>query len=51
MMNTDSVSARIDQFGPRHPKLMWLTNVILMIFVTVVLLTTTEAPVVLYQAF
>ena len=51
MMKTETFSHRVDQFGRRHPGLMWLANVILMLFVTLVLLTTTEAPVVLYQAF
>ena len=51
MTKDESLSQRLDQFGRRHPCLMWLANGILMLFVTLVLLTTTEAPVVLYQAF
>jgi hypothetical protein len=51
MMTNGSLSQRLDQFGRRHPRLMWLANVILMICVVFVLLMTTEAPVVLYQAF
>jgi hypothetical protein len=51
MMKTGTLSYRMDQFGRRHPGLMWLANGILMLFVTLLLLTTTEAPVVLYQAF
>jgi hypothetical protein len=51
MMKTGTLPYRMDQFGRRHPGLMWLANGILMLFVTLLLLTTTEAPVVLYQAF
>jgi hypothetical protein len=51
MTKNESISQRLDQFGRRHPGLMWLVNGTLMLFVTLVLLTTTEAPVVLYQAF
>jgi hypothetical protein len=51
MMKTGTLSYRMDQFGRRHPGLMSLANGILMLFVTLLLLTTTEAPVVLYQAF
>jgi hypothetical protein len=51
MKKSDSISQRLDSFGRRHPGLMWLANAILMLFVTLVLITTTEAPVVLYQAF
>jgi hypothetical protein len=51
MTKDESISQRLDQFGRCHPRLMWLANGILMLFVTLVLLTTTEAPVVLYQAF
>jgi hypothetical protein len=51
MMKTGTLAYRLDQFGRRHPVLMWLANGILMLFVTLLLLTTTEAPVVLYQAF
>jgi hypothetical protein len=41
----------VDEFGRQHPGWMWLANLALMLFVTLMLLTTTEAPVVLYQAF
>lgn len=51
MTKIATFSKRIDQFGRRHPRLMWLANGILMLLVTLVLLTTTDAPVVLYQAF
>jgi hypothetical protein len=50
-MKTEVFSHRFDQFGRRHPGLMWLTNIILLLFVTLLLLMTTEAPLVLYQAF
>jgi hypothetical protein len=45
------MSQRVDEFGRMHPRLLWLANAILLVFVTLVLLTTTEAPLVLYQAF
>ena len=51
MTKNPPISQRLDQFGRRHPRLMWLVNAILTLFVTLVLLTTTEAPLVLYQAF
>ena len=51
MMNDESTIQRLDNFGRQHPRLMWLANGILMIFVTIVLIMATEAPVVLYQAF
>ena len=51
MTKTFTISQRLDQFGRQHPYLMALANGILMLFVTLMLLTTTEAPVVLYQAF
>lgn len=38
----------IIEFGRKR---LWLVNGILVVFVTIVLLMTTEAPVVLYQAF
>lgn len=41
----------LEQFGRTHPGLLLLANALLMVFVTLVLLTTTDAPVVLYQAF
>lgn len=50
-MRKPTISQRIDQFGRVHPYLMTLATGILMLIVTLVLLTTTEAPVVLYQAF
>lgn len=51
-MTTDhSQFGRIDEFAREHPHWMWLANGLLLLFVTVVLLMTTEAPVVLYQAF
>lgn len=51
MKKDQTYSQRLDQYGRQHPRLMWLANAILMLFVTLVLLTTTEAPLVLYQAF
>lgn len=51
MTENEGISDRIDQFGRRHPRFVWLGNAILILFVTLVLLTTTEAPLVLYQAF
>jgi hypothetical protein len=51
MRNNRSISQRLDEFGRRHAYLMWLANGVLMLLVTLVLITTTEAPVVLYQAF
>ena len=44
-------SRRIVDLGQRHAQLMWLAVGALTFFVTLVLLMTTEAPVVLYQAF
>ncbi len=51
MTKNASIRQRMDQFGRQHPWLMWLANGILMLLVTLVLITTTEAPLVLYQAF
>ena len=51
MTKNPAMSQCLDQFGRQHPHLMWLANAALMLFVTLVLLTTTEAPLVLYQAF
>jgi len=51
MKKNETISDRIDRFGRRHPRLLWLANAILLMFVTLALLTTTEAPLVLYQAF
>lgn len=51
MTNKAGIFERVDQFGRRHLRLMWLANGLLTVFVTIVLLMTTEAPVVLYQAF
>jgi hypothetical protein len=46
-----TVTQRLDELSRRHPRLMWLGNAILMLIVTLSLLTATEAPVILYQAF
>ncbi len=42
---------RLDNYGQNHPRLMWFANGVLILLVIVILLMTTEAPVVLYQAF
>ena len=44
-------SPRIDAFARRHPRLLVATNIVLLCLMTLALLTMTEAPVVLYQAF
>jgi hypothetical protein len=41
----------LDVFFQQHPRLMWLAVGLLTACVTLVLLMTTEAPIVLYQAF
>lgn len=50
-MSTNAISPAVDRMGRRHPRLLILMNFALLIFMTLTLLTTTEAPVVLYQAF
>jgi hypothetical protein len=42
---------QVEAFARKHPRWMWAANVLLIVFVTIVLLIATEAPVVLYQAF
>lgn len=42
---------RLDQFGRRHIGLTLLLTLALAILVTVILLSQSEAPAVLYQAF
>ncbi len=51
MTTAQSPFERVDKFARKHPHWMWIANGLLMLFVTIVLLMTTEAPVVLYQAF
>ena len=51
MTTNPTISQRLDQFSRQHPRLMWLGNAILMLAVTLVMLSTTDAPLVLYQAF
>jgi hypothetical protein len=51
MKDSDTLSDRVDRFGRSHPRLMILAAGTLMVIVTVVLLTTSESPIVLYQAF
>jgi hypothetical protein len=45
------ISYRLDLFARRHSRLMWLANGVLMLLVTLVMIMSAEAPVVLYQAF
>ena len=51
MTDGSSPFLSIEEFARAHPRWMWAINGILLLLVTVVLLLTTEAPVVLYQAF
>jgi hypothetical protein len=51
MSNPQAPFGRVDSFAGEHPRWMWAANIFLILFVTIVLLMTTEAPVVLYQAF
>ena len=51
MTKNKTWSDRIDQFGRHHPRLVFFVSGILMMVVTLTLLATTEAPIVLYQAF
>ena len=50
-MSKDIFSPTLDGLGRRYPRLLIATNIVLLLFITFVLLTATEAPVVLYQAF
>ena len=50
-MINDAFSPFLDSLGRRHPRLLIAANIVLLLFVTFALLTATEAPVVLYQAF
>ena len=51
MTNTTMVAERFDEFGRRHPRAVAAVIGILTMIVALVLLTTAEAPIVLYQAF
>ena len=53
MLTTKNATAaeRFDEFGRQHPRLMSVAIGILTAVVALVMLTTSEAPVVLYQAF
>ena len=51
MASDQTIFAHVDYFARKHPYLIGIANCILLLFVTFVLLMTTEAPVVLYQAF
>src|SRR6476619_1471674 len=50
-MSKNEYFPRLDKLGRRHKLLLIAINLLLLFIVTSVLLTTTEAPVVLYQAF
>jgi hypothetical protein len=41
----------LDGYFRSHPRLLIAANIVLTVVMTLVLLTTTDAPVVLYQAF
>jgi hypothetical protein len=51
MSKTMAAPAFVDRFGRRYPRLMGLGIGIMLVFVVLVELTTTDAPLVLYQAF
>lgn len=51
MSKKPTAAQRLDRYARQHPRLFWFVNGVLMVFVTLALLTTTEAPLVLYQAF
>jgi hypothetical protein len=51
MNKNEPISERLDRFARRNPAVIWSTNIVLMLFVTLLLLMETDAPVVLYQAF
>lgn len=44
-------ASTVDSFWRRHPRVLLTINMVLLVMITVDLLITTEAPVVLYQAF
>lgn len=46
-----SLRQRLDAHGRRHPGQLLALTVVLAVVVTLVLLSSSEAPVVLYQAF
>jgi hypothetical protein len=50
-VSKDVFSPTLDGLGRRFPRLLIAANVVLLLFITFILLTATEAPVVLYQAF
>jgi hypothetical protein len=50
-MDTDKPMSTTDNFFRQHPRLLLAINIVLLILITIDLLVTTEAPVVLYQAF
>lgn len=51
MMVTEEHVPAMESFYRQHPKALITTNLILLVLITIDLLVTTEAPVVLYQAF
>lgn len=50
-MKTAAPDPAIVRFGRRYPRMLVALNVTLLLVVTIDLLLTTDAPVVLYQAF
>ena len=50
-MTSKDFAPVIDRYGRRHPRRLIALNVALLAWVVIVLLMTTDAPVVLYQAF
>jgi hypothetical protein len=42
---------KMDDFGQRHPKLMLMFTLAVAAIVTLILLSQSEAPAILYQAF
>ena len=50
-MSKDERHPLVERISRKHLRLLPGTNVVLLLVVFYVLLTTTEAPVVLYQAF
>ena len=50
-MTSHQIPPGLDRIFQRHPRLLVALNILLLVFITITLLTTTDAPVVLYQAF
>ena len=51
MADTQKSANRLDALGRRHPGLMWAAVALLAVAVTVLLIVTDQAPVVLYKTF